>query len=345
MKYRKLLLNSATNLDLVEGHIDVKLAPDQILVKVVNSGICGSDLHYFKDGGLGTFPSPMPMHLGHEVSGYVADGNNSEFKDGDAVAVEPGHSCGGCDFCSNDRPNICADVKFLGANMPGGQGDYIIVNVGQLIKLNDSIDHSVMALLEPYSVGLHNSKLINKVSTLVKKDRLAVIGGGTIGYSTALALLQRYPGSEVTVFEKSAARRNILQEINSNIEVRNISDTQGMKGLFDVVYDAVGSSNTFFIMQSLVGNGGVMVLIGIPELDYLMVNPHAARVRELTLIFSRRSAVLDLGEIRESYLEALPSLKKITTKIYLPEQGQLAYENAANWSADTMRTQIDWSHV
>ena len=88
-----------------------------------------------------------------------------------------------------------------------------------------------------------------------------------------------------------------------------------------------------------------MVLIGIPELDYLMLNPHAARVKEATLIFSRRSAVIDLGEIKESYLEALPSLKNMSTKIYIPEDGQLAYEHASNWSSNTMRTQIDWSHV
>ena len=340
---RKLLLQSANQVSIEVAELQPQLKDEQVLVKVSNSGICGSDLHYFKDQGLGTFLSPMPMHIGHEVAGRIVESSSKNFKVGQLVAVEPGHSCANCIYCQNDRVNICPDVQFLGANAPGGQSDYVLAQAEQIVALPENIEDATAALFEPFTVGLHNAKLITRTTLLSKLTKISVIGGGAIGYFTALCVNKLHPDIEVLVFEKSKNRRHELtRALPNSVKVCELTDMAQHKSSCDVVFDAVGSQNTITMMQSLTGNGGIMLLIGISEVDNLIVNPHMARVKENALIFSRRSAS-DLELAREMFLDLLPMLTQLKIDIYPVERAHEAFVNALDWSNGSLRTQIKWS--
>lgn len=339
---RKLILENNFQMNLIETPVKYEIEEEEVLIKITASGICGSDLHYFKEGGLGTFRSKMPLHLGHEAAGIVAETRSKDFLSGDQVAVEPGHSCGSCVYCEHKRPNICEDVKFLGANLEGAQGDYLKVHSSQLIKVSSKLPAATAALLEPYSVGLHNA-LLGKNSTFHRQvERIAILGGGTIGNMIAFAASLEFPEAQIHVFEPAKSRRNIAQVSCPKSVTHYALSELDPKSKYEIVYDAVGNPNSFSNMQKLVANGGVCILVGIPEVDNLQINPHILRIKEANLIFSRRSAC-DLGRVNESFMEIKKLLGNFVTHTFYPNQGQIAYETAANWAGGSMKVQINWA--
>ena len=139
-----------------------KLKADELLVKIKATGICGSDLHFFRHGGLGSFKEKLPMHMGHEPSGIVVDSNNSKlFKTGDRVAIEPGCSCVQCYWCREGKENLCTGGTFMGAGVQGAFADFVIVKNHQLVKMPDSMTFECGSLLEPVGVALHSMNLMN----------------------------------------------------------------------------------------------------------------------------------------------------------------------------------------
>ena len=89
--------------------------PNELLIRITHAGICGSDLHYFRHGGLGSFKAPLPMYLGHEPAGVVVDPNGSaDFKSGDRVAVEPGCPCLDSKWSMRGKHNLCEKGTFMG---------------------------------------------------------------------------------------------------------------------------------------------------------------------------------------------------------------------------------------
>ena len=100
----------------------------KVLVRVEAAGICGSDLHYFTHGGLGSHPAALPMSLGHEASGTVVGSMcGSLFEEGDRVAIEPSLSCGQCDYCLRGLTNLCAKMEFIGGNAPGALSEFLLL--------------------------------------------------------------------------------------------------------------------------------------------------------------------------------------------------------------------------
>ena len=159
----------------------------EVLIKVMDCGICGSDVHYYEHGRIGDFVVEKPMILGHECAGEVVEVGEAvtHIKAGDRVAVEPGHTCGKCEYCKSGRYNLCPDVIFL-ATPPydGAFSEYLSYPADMVYKLPDSMDTVEGALLEPFCVGLHAV-----AQSEVKAGSCAVIlGSGCIGLCTLLAL-------------------------------------------------------------------------------------------------------------------------------------------------------------
>jgi L-iditol 2-dehydrogenase len=177
MKNRVAKLTQIRKIEIFEEEIP-KLKEGQLLVAMKSVGICGSDMHYFKEGGLGSFKNPLPMYMGHEPAGVVVDANGStKFKDGDRVAVEPGMPCITSYWSLKGKHNLCEKGTFMGANSQGAFADYVVVEELQLVKIPDSMSFNLASLLEPLGVCLHTANLIEPKFT----ESATIFGAGPIG--------------------------------------------------------------------------------------------------------------------------------------------------------------------
>jgi len=153
---------------------------DEVLVRIHSTGICGSDLHYYKEGRVGTNVITDPLVLGHESSGEVV-GIGSEVSHvilGDRVTIEPGVPCLKCEFCLAGRYNLCNSVKFIGAPPYHGTFREYVNHKGLFVhKLPDSVSYEEGACVEPLAVGFHS---VSRAG-IRPGEKVLITGAGPIG--------------------------------------------------------------------------------------------------------------------------------------------------------------------
>lgn len=248
-----------------------EIGPGQVLVKVGMGGICGSDLHYFHNGGFGTVRIKEPMVLGHEVAGTVvavAPGVES-VRIGDKVAVNPSRPCGACKFCLEGLPNQCLDMRFYGSAMrtPHVQGAFrnmLLCEATQCVKVADHVPLRLAALAEPFSVGLHG---VSRAGPLLGK-RVLVSGCGPIGV-LAIAAARAHGAAEITatdvVDEPLAIARAMGadQTINVAQDKTWVSRHSADKGTFDVMLECSGNERALRDGLEVMRPRGVVVQLGL----------------------------------------------------------------------------------
>ena len=184
-------MKTAVMTDIMQVEIQERLIPqpkdDEVLVKVEYVGICGSDLHYYESGRIGDFVVKPPFVLGHEAGGTVVEvgANVKNLKVGDRVAMEPGKTCGQCEFCKSGKYNLCEDVVFFATPpVDGVFQEYVAHEAGLCFKLPDNVSTLEGALIEPLAVGMHAAR-----QGEAKLGQTAVVtGAGCIGLVTLLSL-------------------------------------------------------------------------------------------------------------------------------------------------------------
>ncbi|KQX30083.1 L-idonate 5-dehydrogenase [Variovorax sp. Root434] len=248
-----------------------EIGPGQVLVKVGMGGICGSDLHYFHNGGFGTVRIKEPMVLGHEVAGTVvavAPGVES-VRIGDKVAVNPSRPCGACKFCLEGLPNQCLDMRFYGSAMrtPHVQGAFrnmLLCEATQCVKVAEHVPLRLAALAEPFSVGLHG---VSRAGPLLGK-RVLVSGCGPIGV-LAIAAARAHGAAEITatdvVDEPLAIARAMGADnvINVAKEKAWVSRHSADKGTFDVMLECSGNERALRDGLEVMRPRGVVVQLGL----------------------------------------------------------------------------------
>mgnify|MGYP003584782806 CR=1 FL=1 len=248
-----------------------EIGPGQVLVKVGMGGICGSDLHYFHNGGFGTVRIKEPMVLGHEVAGTVvavAPGVE-DVRIGDKVAVNPSRPCGACKFCLEGLPNQCLDMRFYGSAMrtPHVQGacpNMLLCEASQCVKVADHVPLRLAALAEPFSVGLHG---VSRAGPLLGK-RVLVSGCGPIGV-LAIAAARAHGAASITatdvVDEPLAIARAMGADdvINVAKDKAWVSRHSADKGTFDVMLECSGNERALRDGLEVMRPRGVVVQLGL----------------------------------------------------------------------------------
>ncbi len=171
------------------------IGPDEALIKVVYTGICGSDIHSFT----GKHPlAHSGMILGHEFSGVIERSGSAckGFEAGDKVCAHIIQSCGKCDACRQGAWNLCRDLKVLGTQADGTFAEFVKVKADKLIKLPKDADLEVCALAEPFAVGVYATERLN----VGNGDSVLIIGAGPIGICCAFAA-QKAGASKVIISE------------------------------------------------------------------------------------------------------------------------------------------------
>ncbi|MGY4738104.1 L-idonate 5-dehydrogenase [Streptomyces sp. ATMOS53] len=239
--------------------------PGEVLVAVRYGGVCGSDLHYWRHGGVGDFRLKEPMVLGHEVVGTVlTSADPSGPPPGTAVAVHPATACGVCPECADGRRNVCRDTRYLGsaARTPHVQGGFaaeIVVPAEQVRVLPPGLDPRRAALAEPLSVALHAVRRAGPVAG----RHVLVTGAGPIG-CLVVAAAKAAGAARVTVTDLLPAALGYARTAGADTVVR--ADDPGDPGWpseADVAVEASGVAAGLDTCLRLVRRGGVVVQLGM----------------------------------------------------------------------------------
>jgi L-iditol 2-dehydrogenase len=268
--------------------------PGEVLVAMRSVGVCGSDVHYYRHGRIGTQRAVYPQTLGHECAGIVErPGPGSRFRDGDRVAVEPGLSCGVCEHCRTGHQNRCPEVKFLASPaMPGAFAELLLVREEQLVPLPEGMSFDDGAMMEPLGVGYHAVCL----SGIRPGETVAVWGTGPIGLVTA-AMARAAGAGEIFVFDRLQYRLDFARRTYGVDHAINVESAAPLEYLMDhthgrgtdICFEAAGEQDSFTNAIESARIGGRVLIIGIPEFDSLTVDPHGMRRRELAVQSVRRS--------------------------------------------------------
>lgn len=240
--------------------------PYQVIVKIISSAICGSDLHIFK----GKHPSaPLPVTIGHEFAGEVmAIGSRvSKVKAGDRVTVEPVIVCGKCSACKTGDYGYCENISFTYRRGDGAMADYITVEEPYLYKLPEHLSYNAGALIEPLSVAVHAVRRAG----IKLGEKVLIIGAGAIGLLIA-ALCRKNGATEVAIADYSQRRLEMALELGATTTinpseqdvydaVEKITDGIGM----DKTFECVGLEATFNQAAMSLRKNGLATIVGIFE--------------------------------------------------------------------------------
>ncbi len=245
--------------------------PGQVLVAVAKGGICGSDMHYLADGGIGTIRVREPIILGHEASGrIVAIGEGvANVVPGNGVALNPSRPCGQCEFCLEGAPIHCMQMRFNGSaiRLPHEQGlfrDYVVVDAAQCIPVPSGVDLGAIACAEPLAVCLHAANLAGDLTD----KRVLVTGAGAIGGLCVAVAVQR-GAKEVVVTDIQDKTLLVARQMGAGKIINVGRNPKAMdhygenKGHFHVAFECSAAVPAILTAISVLRPQGTLVQVGV----------------------------------------------------------------------------------
>ena len=267
--YKKMKAAVMTDLMKVEiQEVEApKPKPDEVLIKIEYVGVCGSDLHYYEHGRIGDFLVEKHFILGHEAAGTVVETGSGvkDLKVGDRVALEPGKTCGKCEFCKSGKYNLCKDVIFFATPpVDGVFQEYVAHEAGLCFKLPENVSTMEGALVEPLAVGLHAAS--QGGATL--GQTAVVTGTGCIGLCSLLSL-KAMGASKIIVVDIMEKRLQKALELGADYvingkdedAVERIMELTDGKG-FDLGIETAGSQLTASQLIKAAKKGSTIVFVG-----------------------------------------------------------------------------------
>lgn len=317
---------------------------DEVLVKLEYVGICGSDLHYYETGAIGNYMVEPPFVLGHEPGGVVAEvGKNvKHLKVGDRVALEPGKTCGHCEFCKTGRYNLCPDVVFFATPpVDGVFQEYVAHEAGLCFKLPDNVSTLEGALIEPLAVGFHAARQGD-----AKAGQTAVVmGAGCIGLVTMMAL-KSMGVSKVYVVDIMEKRLQKALELGADgvingketdvvAKVMELTDGRGC----DLAIETAGTEITTVQTIHMTKKGATIVLVGYSKTGEMTLPMSLALDKELTF-----KTIFRYRHIYPMAIDAVAAgkinLKGIVTNEFTLDEVQKAMDYSVNNKADIVKAVI-----
>lgn len=254
---------------------------DELLLKVAAVCVCGSDLHYYLEGGVGTKKIREPQIPGHEIAAWVDDDRAEAWglEKGQLVAVEPTRVCGHCEHCVNGRPNLCPSQHFHGGPpWQGALAEYFTATREVVIPVPDGFTPATTAALEAVGIGIHAMRKTD----LQLGQSVTILGAGPIG-QILLQLARGHGAGRIMVVEPIEYRRDKALQLGADDAVATWEDaaslTQGHGT--DLVIEATNSPEAFAHAVQCVKWAGRIVLVGIPSgINYAAMDAMPFRSKE-----------------------------------------------------------------
>ncbi len=253
----------------VEDFDPGEMGPGDVTIRVGAGGICGSDLHYFHQGGFGAIRIKTPMVLGHEIAGVVTavGASVSHVRPGQTVAVNPSLACGVCRFCLAGQSQHCLDMRFFGSAMRtphvhGGFREVLVCEGARAVPTTMPVERAAFA--EPLSVCLHAGRQAGPLLGA----RVLVTGAGPIG--ALCAMVARHAGArEIVATDLLDAPLAVMRRVGADATINTREDPTGLdrfsadKGYFDVVFECSGAGSALVSALGVARPGAVIVQVGI----------------------------------------------------------------------------------
>ncbi len=275
-----------TNMPEIKGDFDV-------LIRMQSVGVCGSDVHYYTQGRIGSQIVEYPFAVGHEGAGVVEKVGSkvTNVRKGDRIAIEPAMPCFECDQCKAGRHNTCRKLKFLGCpgQAAGCLSEFIVMPETSCIPVKDNVTFHEASISEPLAIGLYAVKQVGEIAGA----QTGILGFGPIGMSVLLCARALNAG-DIMVTDKIDSRLKIAQSSGAFLTCNAANEvvvdkilTKNPGGL-DVVFECCGQQDAIENALDIVKPGGKILIIGIPEFDFWSLTADKMRRKEVTIINVRR---------------------------------------------------------
>jgi len=321
-----------------------KIGPKDVLVRIKRVGICGSDVHFYLHGKIASFVIETPIILGHECSGEITEiGSEVEnVRIGQRVVIEPGFTCGVCEYCRSGRYNLCRSVKFYGAPpCDGAFAEYVSAPIQNVYPMPDNMSYEEGAMIEPLAVGMMAAKR-GEVSV---QDNVAIFGAGPIGLLAFQAVKSRgvIDTFVIDIIDHRldyALKLGASSVINASKEdvTEKISKLTYGKGV-DVIIEASGSAKAIQQALSIVKPGGRIVLVGHPLVEVPLLIDRIIE-KEISILGSFRYANVFPTAIK-CLSSGIIDVKSLITHVFPFEKILEGFETLIKKIGDPVKVQIE----
>ena len=321
--------------------------PNEVLIKTKAVGICGSDVHYYVEGRIGSYIVNEPLILGHETSGVVArvGSNVTHLKEGDRVALEPGVPCGCTDFVKRGLYNLCPSIKFF-ATPPvhGTFAEYFIHDANFAFKLPENLTFEEGAMCEPLSVGIHATRQGN----VGLGSRVMITVAGPIGLVNLLTSKAAGAGI-IAVIETHKNRATMARECGATHIIETFDSAQIQKQAlditdgagFDVVIECSGAASAAQTAVKVLKPGGTLVFVGLFSQAEVPMDLNAITQKELTYkgVFRYRNTYPTAIDLMAS---GRINVKPLITKRFPWEKVKDAMDCAHKEASSQIKVMTEW---
>ena len=333
--------------------MEMKNIPEPVLVKPYDVklrmsvvGICGSDIHYYTQGNIGSQKVKFPFTVGHEGAGVVVEVGPSvkTVKPGDLVAIEPAMPCWECDQCLAGRHHTCRNLKFLGCpdQAEGCLMEYIVMPEENCSLLSGKLTPDHGSISEPLAIGVYAVKKSGGVKGL----KIGILGYGPIGMSVMLAAKAQGADS-FYVTDKMDPRLSIAVKEGASFTCNPLKEDVIEKVLqkanmgLDVVFECCGQQEAMDQAVNLLKPGGRLIVVGIPEFDRWSISVDTTRRSEISLQFIRRQ--VDCAEPALDMLRSgLINIDNMVTHRFPFDRTKEAFDLVAGYEDGVMKAMIDF---
>jgi L-iditol 2-dehydrogenase len=267
--------------------------PREVLLRIGTVGVCGSDVHYYTAGRIGSAVVKYPFIVGHECAGTILEVGPAvkRLRVGQRVAIDPLVSCGECDQCRQGRMHTCRNQRFLGlpGQLPGSLVEFLVMPEESCYAIPESLTLDQAVVVEPLSIGLYAQRM----SRLERGAKIAILGSGPIGLCTLLAC-RAAVNCTAYVTDMIDERLKLASQCGASWRgnprqsdiVKAIRDAEPLG--VDFVFECAGQQETVDQGIELLKPGGTLLIVGIPEVDRISFPIHILRRKELTIKNDRR---------------------------------------------------------
>ena len=290
---KAMVLTGIRQIEMVEIPMPEIQHENEVLIKMKVVGVCGSDVHYYTQGKIGSQIVQYPFPVGHEGAGEVVEVGSAvtSVRQGDRIAIEPAMPCGKCDQCLVGRPHTCRKLRFLGCpnQADGCLTEFIVMPEHSCFKIADTMTYTEAAISEPLAIGLY---AVNQ-SIPLKSATVGILGFGPIGMSVLLSAIAK-GATNIFVTDLVDERLQIATESGA-IWTGNPSKADVVAAikakeplLLDVVFECCGKQEAIDQAVEILKPGGKLMVIGIPEFDRWSFPVDQMRHKEICIQNVRR---------------------------------------------------------
>ncbi|MFI4912263.1 MAG: alcohol dehydrogenase catalytic domain-containing protein [Sedimentisphaeraceae bacterium JB056] len=317
-----------------------------VLIKMAAVGVCGSDVHYYLSGKIGSQIVKYPFTVGHEGSGIVAEIGSAvtDVKVGDRIAIEPAVSCWKCDQCKMGRHHTCRELKFLGCpgQIEGCLSEYIVMPQESCFKISDNMSLDEAAISEPLSIGVYAVKQ----SIPMDGAKVGILGSGPIGLCVMLPAKAK-GADAIYVTDKIDTRLDIVSangaDWTGNPDKEDVAAAilEKEPGGLDAVFECCGQQEAIDQAIEVLRPGGKLMLIGIPEEDRISIQIDKARRKEICIQNVRRQCDC-VADSLDMIASNLFDVSFMATHRFNFDQTKQAFDMVADYKDGVIKAMIDF---